>query len=78
MKNLLNPTIPLVKTNVTNKDQLNRIYTSLAVIQQMLSAFGFEKIGEEIQTLFDKYPVSTLFYASMGFPERWKEEQLFF
>ncbi|MEZ2604981.1 hypothetical protein [Kluyvera intermedia] len=78
MKNLLNPNIALVKTNGTNQDQLNRIYTSLAVIQKMLSAFGFEKFGEEVQTLFNEYPVSQLFYASMGFPERWNEEQLFF
>ncbi|WP_320723617.1 Abi family protein (plasmid) [Enterobacter asburiae] len=78
VKNLLNPDIPLVKTNVTNRDQLNRIYTSLAVIQKMLSAFCFEKFGEEVQALFEEYPVSKLFYASMGFPERWNEEQLFF
>lgn len=64
--------------NGTNQDQCNRIYTSLAVIQNMLSAFGFEKFGEDIQALFDKYPVSKLFYASMGFPERWNEERLFF
>ncbi|EER2890131.1 Abi family protein [Escherichia coli] len=78
VKNLLNPEIPLVKMNGTNQDQCNRIYTSLAVIQNMLSAFGFEKFGEDIQALFDKYPVSKLFYASMGFPERWNEERLFF
>ncbi|EOC8587186.1 Abi family protein [Salmonella enterica subsp. enterica serovar Minnesota] len=78
VKNLLNPEIPLVKINGTNQEQLNRIYTSLAVIQNMLSAFRFEKFGEDIQALFDKYPVSKLFYASMGFPERWNEERLFF
>ncbi|SQR51638.1 DNA methylase [Escherichia coli] len=78
VKNLLNPEIPLVKMNGTSQDQCNRIYTSLAVIQNMLSAFGFEKFGEDIQALFDKYPVSKLFYASMGFPERWNEERLFF
>ncbi|EAW5833856.1 Abi family protein, partial [Salmonella enterica subsp. enterica serovar Enteritidis] len=42
------------------------------------SVFGFEKFGEDIQALFDKYPVSKLFYASIGFPERWNEERLFF
>ena len=78
VKNLLDNQIPLVKTIGTNVDQLNRIYTSLAVIQKMLSAFGFEKIGPDVQKLFDDYPVSRLFYASMGFPERWNEEQLFF
>ncbi|CNI62151.1 Abi family protein [Yersinia pekkanenii] len=78
IKNLLSTTIPLVKANGTKQDQLNRIYTSLAVIQQMLSAFGFGKIGADIQKLFDDYPVSKLFYASMGFPERWNEERLFF
>ncbi|EAB6647544.1 hypothetical protein DBZ87_04965 [Salmonella enterica subsp. enterica serovar Enteritidis] len=44
----------------------------------LLSVFGFEKFGEDIQALFDKYPVSKLFYASIGFPERWNEERLFF
>lgn len=78
VKNLLLPAIPLVKVNGTNNDQLNRLYTSLAVIQKMLSAFGFDKIGPDVQKLFDDYPVSRLFFASMGFPERWNEEQLFF
>ncbi|RYA46044.1 MULTISPECIES: Abi family protein [unclassified Enterobacter cloacae complex] len=78
IKSLLLPSIPLVKVTGSNKDQLNRTYTSFAVIQKMLSAFGFEKIGADIERVFLTYPISQKFMASMGFPERWREETLFF
>ena len=78
VKNILTSSISLVTVNGGNQDQLNRIYTSLAVIQKMLTAFGFEKIGVEINSLFQAHPISKLFFASMGFPEKWLEEWLFF
>lgn len=82
-KKLQAKNIPFVRTRPNqsgrDEDQLNRIYTALAVLQCICKGLGFdEKMGIKISQLFDKYPTSQRCYESMGFPELWKNEPLFF
>lgn len=83
IKKCLSNTIPLVRTKPNpdkrEEDQLNRLYTALAALQFIYSGLGFdEKIGPIISDLFDKYTTTKQFGSSMGFPDSWKEEPLFF
>ncbi|MCV6610246.1 MAG: Abi family protein [Amphritea sp.] len=83
VKRILSSDLQLVQTRSEPQkaevDQMNRLYTAAAVLQKLLSGLGYEeKMGPVISDLFDKYPVSMHFTASMGFPEDWKQEPLFF
>jgi len=82
IKKILNKDIVLVKTkpveNRREEDQLNRIYTALAAMQKILTGLGYDKFGNELMTLFDKYPISKKFHPAMGFPVNWENEKLFF
>jgi len=83
IKRYLESSIRLVRTRPNpekrEEDQLNRIYTALAALQSICSGLGHEeKMGPTIVQLFDKYPTSKKFYASMGFPNNWTLEPIFF
>lgn len=83
IKKSLSKTVSLVRTKPSpdkrEEDQLNRLYTALAALQCIYSGFGYEeKIGIKISDLFDKYPTTKKFSSSMGFPNSWKEESIFF
>nr|WP_012564898.1 Abi family protein [Aliivibrio fischeri]AAS45621.1 ORF1 [Aliivibrio fischeri] len=83
IKKSLSDAIPLVRTKPNpdkrEEDQLNRLYTALAALQCIYSGLGFdEKIGPKISDLFDNYTTTQRFSLSMGFPNGWKEEPLFF
>ncbi|WP_028303081.1 Abi family protein [Oceanospirillum maris] len=84
IKRILQPqAAPLVKTKPSpdkhEVDQVNRLYTAAAALQQLLIGLGYdEKMGPVISALFDKYPIALRFKPSMGFPENWREEPLFF
>ncbi|HDL9469150.1 TPA: Abi family protein [Vibrio cholerae] len=83
IKKSLSNSIPLVRTkpkqDKREEDQLNRFYTALAALQCVYSGLGFdEKIGQKMADLFEKYPTAQRFSLSMGFPDRWKEEPIFF
>lgn len=83
IKRILKGDIELVKTRPhperREEDQLNRLYTSIVALQRIYSSLKFdEKMGPALANLFDKYPVSERFTATMGFPEEWKKEPLLF
>jgi len=83
IKKILSPNVPLVRTrsdpDKAEVDQMNRLYTATAALQKLLSGLGYdEKMGPVISELFDQYPISQRFMPSMGFPENWKSEPLFF
>lgn len=82
IKQLLNKNIELVKIYDDNgnaiEDQLNRLYFALAVIQQIIRKLGYNPIGNEINNLFESYPVSRRMMPSMGFPVEWLQEMHFF
>lgn len=83
IKRILSDKIILVKTKPDPEkaevDQLNRLYTAVAALQKINSGLGYQdKMGPKIAAIFDNHPVSKRFMASMGFPENWKEEPLFF
>lgn len=82
IKQILDRNIKLIKIHDANgneiEDQLNRIYTALAVIQQIIRKLGYSAIGPEIVDLFNKYPVAVKVMPSMGFPSNWQTEQHFF
>ncbi len=83
IKRVLSREIDLVKTRPSpdkrEVDQVNRLYTAAAALQKLLIGLGYdEKVGPVISDLFDKYPISLRFMPSMGFPENWKNEPLFF
>lgn len=83
IKKSLSKTIKLVRTKPNpdkrEEDQLNRLYTAIAALQCIYSGLGFDdKIGQKVADLFDKYPTAQRFSESMGFPNSWKEEPIFF
>jgi len=83
IKRILSDQVSLVKTRPAPEneevEQLNRLYTAIAALQQINSGLGYQdKIGPKISEIFDNHPISKQFMASMGFPENWKEEPLFF
>lgn len=80
IKRHLKQSIPLIKISDSAKpqDQLNRLYTALASMQVISNKVGLRALGPEIKELFDTYPEAAKHHASMGFPELWKEEPLFF
>lgn len=82
IKKILNEDIELVKTKPVEhkkeEEQLNRIYTALAAMQRILTGLGYDKFGNELTALFNKYPISKKFHPAMGFPANWEDEKLFF
>ncbi len=82
IKQVLDKAIPLVKVLSHDgrkiEDQLNRLYTALAAMQQILRKLGHGAIGPEVLALFQNHPVSLTMRSSMGFPENWETEKLFF
>lgn len=82
IKQLLDKKIPLVRTTShggkKQEEQLNRLYTALAVMQQILRKLGHGPLGPMLVELFNDHPVAATMYASMGFPPKWTDEPLFF
>ena len=74
--------IQLPKTRTSSgereEDQLNRIYTALAAMQKILTALGYPKMGPLLNELLEQHPKANSFLASMGFPDDWQSELLFF
>jgi len=77
VKQILSTNVPLVRIGERQEEQLNRIYTALAVMQQILKKLGYPAIGPDLDRLFFKYPIHARFLASMGFPANWTQEPLF-
>lgn len=73
----LDKNIPLVKVAGSSQPQINRIYSSLVIIQHLFKSLGFYSIGPEILKLINDYPETHFHLPSMGFPARWREETHF-
>lgn len=80
IKRHMNKSVKLVKIADTGKpqDQLNRLYTVLAAMQVIANEVGLASVGPKIDKLFEDFPEAKQHLASMGFPEDWKQEELFF
>ena len=80
VKRHLDPSIDLVTidSDSQTQNQLNRLYTTLAVMQVISREIGLPSIGPELSSLFDQHPEVTNHHPSMGFPSTWRSEQLFF
>nr|CRH06872.1 putative abortive infection bacteriophage resistance related protein [Candidatus Magnetococcus massalia] len=82
IKKVLSQDISLVQTSGSSgrrqEDQVNRLYTALAAMQQILTGLGYDKIGLKLDDLFTQHPIVVRFHPSMGFPAQWKDEPLFF
>ncbi|MEM9845069.1 MAG: Abi family protein [Pseudomonadota bacterium] len=80
IKRHLDGKIDLVKIGhaENSQPQLNRLYTSLAIMQVISRRTGLPSIGPSLKELFDKHPEATKHLTSMGFPHHWKNEPLFF
>lgn len=70
--------VPLVDMNSSRGKVANRLYTALAALQIMLTKLGYPKFGPDISQMFEEHPIAKTQMASMGFPENWTEEPLFF
>jgi abortive infection bacteriophage resistance protein len=83
IKRILSPDVALVRTRPDptkrEEDQLNRLYTVLAAVQQLYNGLGYDApLGPVLVDLFERYPVAKRFMPSMGFPADWENEPLFF
>lgn len=80
IKKYLSKSIGLVEIPDTGgkQVQVNRIYTALAVMAVLGKKLGHAPMGPELVEIFEKYPASISNFPSMGFPENWQEEALFF
>ncbi|GHG61469.1 hypothetical protein GCM10010919_05950 [Alishewanella longhuensis] len=83
IKSILSPDIPLIKTkhkeDTREIEQLNRLYTAIAALQHLYTNLGYtEKLGPILASLFQQYPSVFQFHASMGFPQEWEKETIFF
>lgn len=83
IKSILSSEINLVKTRpkegLREEEQLNRLYTAVAALQCLYSHLGYsEKLGPILERLFEEHPPARQFQASMGFPDNWREEPIFF
>lgn len=56
----------------------NRIYGAIAAMQVLMSFIGYEKLGPKLKALFEEFPIAKCFMDSMGFPQNWEDETLFF
>ena len=72
--------VDLVKIPESQKpqDQLNRLYTVLAAMLTISKTVGLESIGPELGELFNAFPEAKRHLTSMGFPEDWQREPLYF
>lgn len=78
IKRLLDRDVALPKVQSGTEDQINRLYTALAAMQQILKKLGHGPIGPELRTLFDEHPITDQLLPSMGFPRNWHDETHFF
>ncbi|MBU0645336.1 MAG: Abi family protein [Alphaproteobacteria bacterium] len=76
--NFLTEKVPEVESNGKKSQVLNRPYTALAGLQVLSAKQNMLKMGPELKSLFDLYPVTARFFTSMGFPENWQNEGCFF
>ncbi|MEN4798117.1 MULTISPECIES: Abi family protein [Pantoea] len=76
-KYFLDPAIPLVRAGNSQKEQTNRLYTALVVLQQLMISHGYPNIGPRIKTLIVSYPEVLPHLPSMGFPVNWSNESHF-
>lgn len=71
--------IELIRAEASHEPQLNRLYTAIAALQIIYLKLGYtERIGPNVKNMFARYPVSSRFRVSMGFPERWEDETVLF
>ncbi|QXT39910.1 Abi family protein [Gymnodinialimonas ceratoperidinii] len=80
VKAYLDSDIHLVEIDggVAGQNQFNRLYTTLAVMQVISKRIGLPPIGPSLKGLFDEHEEATNHLRSMGFPDDWKSEKLFF
>jgi abortive infection bacteriophage resistance protein len=82
IKQILDTSIGLVRITSRDgqkqEDQLNRLYTALAAMQQVLRKLGHDPIGPKLVAMFEEHPIALQMCSSMGFPEDWRNEPLFF
>jgi abortive infection bacteriophage resistance protein len=78
IKKMLSKNVELVAVRSSNTLMLNRLYTALAALQIMLTKLGHPKFGDDLQSLFQKYPIALGQMGSMGFPREWEKEEIFF
>ena len=83
IKKKLSPKVDLVKTlnkdGKTSGDQLNRLYSVMAVVQHLNKTILTEcDLGKDVKKLIDTFNVKPSILRSMGFPENWEQEPLFF
>lgn len=83
IKKKLSPKVDLVKTinkeGKTSGDQLNRLYSVMAVVQHLNKTILSEcDLGHEVKTLIDTFGIKSSILRSMGFPLNWEQEPLFF
>ena len=80
VKQHLSSSIPLVTiaNSTSGQNQLNRLYTTLAVMQVISKQIGLPPIGPKLLRLYDDHPEAQNHLPSMGFPEEWRSEELFF
>jgi abortive infection bacteriophage resistance protein len=76
----LDASIDLVEiaSGASEQNQFNRLYTTLAVMQVISKQIGLPPIGPQLAELFDDHPEAQNHLPSMGFPENWRSERLFF
>jgi abortive infection bacteriophage resistance protein len=76
----LDPKIELVaiEGKESGQSQLNRLYTTLAIMQVISKEVGLPPIGANLSKLFDEHPEAKNHLSSMGFPPDWRHERLFF
>lgn len=68
----------LIEGGQAGQHQLNRLYTTLAVMQVISKEMGLVPIGHSLVDLFDSYAEAKNHQTSMGFPANWADETLFF
>lgn len=73
-KYFLDPAIPLVRAGNSPKEQTNRLYTTLIVLQQLMISHGYPNISQRIKTLIVSYLEVLPHLPSMGFPVNWANE----
>lgn len=83
IKSILSDQIPLIRTkhkeDTREVEQLNRLYTAIAALQHLYTKLGYtEKLGPILVSLLKEYPSVFQFHASMGFPQEWEKETIFF
>lgn len=82
VKKHLSKHIELVKTTSPGKtptDQLNRIYSLMAILVVMSKSSNIEiNLANDIKALLDKHNIPLRIRHSMGIPDNWENDPLFF